>query len=278
MDKSMEQYRTVGGRADGVYTAHTWRKPRDSSEYRPWRREVWNGDAKMDTLVAWEDSSATGWTPVASKRIYHTEGRVDSIHGRNWSGGAWQLQERTIHFNTGDRRDSVLTYTMATTADWNLTNKQVLFHSADLDSIHGWGWNYDQNQVTLGQRYAITNGAGGRTASFTQQKWESGRSRWESGLGIAFSAQPLGIGVRDHGTNTDRIRMTPTGLEIAVADNGTTRWSWLSAEGRQLGSGSFQGDRGLVAVPEAATGVGLLVLSGPSGTRRGHMVVLPSRR
>ncbi len=276
MDKSMDQYRTVGSRVEGVYSARTWKKAKDSTEYRLWRREVWNADAKMDTVITWEDSSATGWTPVARKRMYHTDGRLDSIGNQTWTAGSWVLQGRDLYFNTADRRDSVHSYVLDGT-DWKLTGKQVLFHGTDLDSLHGWAWDYDKNAISLAQRYAITNGAGGLTASFTQQKWSSSKSRWESGLGIVFSAQPLGIGARHHGASTDRIRVTRSGLEIAVAGKGKTRWEWITPGGQRLGSGSFEGDRGLIAVPEASTGVGLLVLSRQDGSRRGHLVVAPHR-
>jgi hypothetical protein len=277
MDRSMDQYRTVGSRVDGVYSARTWKKAKDSTEFRLWRREVWNTDAKMDTLIIWEDSSAAGWTPVARKRMFHTDGRLDSITSHNWTAGSWVLQARDLYFHSSDQRDSVLSYTLEASV-WKLTGKQVLFHGTDLDSMHGWAWDYEKNALGLAQRYAITNGAAGRTASFTQQKWSSSKSRWESGLGIVFSEQPLGIQLRTRGSSSDRIRATSQGLEITVADQGSTMWELQAPEGRRIASGSFQGDRARITLPAGAEGIRILVLSDTHGARRSHLVVSPSLR
>lgn len=272
MDRSMDQYRSEGRRAEGVYTARTWKKAKDSTEYRLWRREVWNADATMDTSITWEDSSAAGWTPVARKRMFHTEGRLDSIANLTWIAGEWVLQGRDIHYTSTGRRDSVLSYVLEGSS-WKLTGKQVLFHGADLDSMHGWSWDYDKNAISLAQRYAITNGAGGRTASFTQQKWSSSKSRWESGLGIVFSEQPLGIEVRTRGTGADRIRATSGGLDITVEDPRPTGWELLAPEGRRLGSGVFEGKRARITLPAGSEGIRILVLSDARGARRSHLLV-----
>lgn len=276
MDRSMDQYRSEGRRAEGVYTAVTWKKPKDSTEFRPWRREVWNSDAKMDTAITWEDSSATGWISVSRKRLFHTEGRLDSIANLTWTGGEWVLQSRDIYFTSTDRRDSVLSYVLEGSA-WKLMGKQVLFHGSDLDSIHGWAWDYEKNAISLAQRYAISNGAAGKTASFTQQKWSSSKSRWESGLGIVFSEQPLGTERRTRGSGTDRIRATSGGLDITVEDPGSTGWELLAPEGRRIGNGTFAGNRARISLPAGSEGIRILVLSDSHGARRSHLLVSPLR-
>jgi hypothetical protein len=277
MDRSMDQYVSTGSRNGNVYTAKTLKKARDSTTFQPWRKETWSGPKGRDTLIEWQDSTASGWTNMARKRIYRSGDLIDSIASWGWIDGAWKLYECTHYRHTGTRRDSALSW-KSDVAGRKLVAKQTLFHGTDLDSIQGWSNSDTETGVVFRvmQRYAIVNGAGGKTASFTQQQWSNSKQTWNPGLGIVFSTQPLSIDRRipSHAgwsiaRSGDRIRVE------AQAESG--RWEWRSPDGATANSGRWEGASFDVPLPVANAGLGILVLVPQSGTPYARTIPLLGR-